>query len=122
MRGVQVDSLQDVCNIGTRSTTARVGYNPRSGGAWAYSTEATACGVGESTSDEVNDGSGATLMDVKIRFGLATSVDGHNRIKVIERHGTALASPEYFAILGDPWRGPTGFVANSKRLIGNAAK
>ena len=110
------DSMRDECTIGTRSIS---GTGPSRPASYAYGS-AIACGFDASKSKEVADGSQATLTDAVIRIPLTTVVTGVDRVQVTKRDLTALASPEFYAILGEPRRGISALVLNCKRIVGNS--
>lgn len=110
-------SMLDACVLGSLSESGS-GWGTSSAPAWTYSTTEIACGVGPQKSDQVMDGSGATITHVDIRLPHGTVVTGQQRIKVTKRFGVALATPEYYAIEGAPHSGVSGIICRTRRITG----
>lgn len=111
-------SMFDTCVVQTYSATSSTSAEPNVG-SWADGS-AIACGFDASVSNEVSDGSQATLTDATIRLPIGTTCTGKNRIKVTKRNGTTLGTAETYEILGEPRRGPTALVCHCKRIVGTA--
>jgi len=110
--------MVDTCVIGVPA--APTGPEPTT--TYDYSATAISCGFDASASDEAQDGSQVSVIDGVFRLPLATTITSKNRIKLTHRCGTALATPEYYSVSGDPRRGRTAFVAAVSRIVGNAAR
>jgi hypothetical protein len=110
-------SMLDACVLGTLAESGS-GWGTSSAPTWTYATTEIACGVGPQQSDQVQDGSGATITHVDIRLPHGAAVTGQHRIKVTKRFGVALATPEYYAIDGAPHSGVSAIICRTRRITG----
>jgi len=111
-------TLFDECVIGT-STGGGFGVKKPKADPWDYTADAIACGVRNTLPKEAGH-SEATVVDVVVRVPVGTVVAANSRVKVTKRHEETLATPEFYAVQGEPFAG-IGFLSlNCKRVIGNA--
>lgn len=120
MRNVAEGSMQDECYLGS---DAPGGTGPDADdGNVTWADTATVSGCDASASDEVDDGSQATLTEMTIRLPLSAAVTNLSMVKVTKQHGAALATPEVYRVLGQPRRGVSVYVLKCKRVVGNAVE
>lgn len=116
MQATQQAHLMDTCQVLLRlpGTTDDYGYPAKS---WEASIT-TSCGFKPVSPKEALGQTEVPLFDATLRLPIALygTVTNLDRIKVTYRHGVALASPETFAIVGQPARGPSGLVVKLKRI------
>jgi len=119
LRNSHERTMRDVLVIGTPA--AQSGSEPTKGD-YTYSTTEIACGVNTNISNEVTDGTKATVTDGTIRVPWATSISSANRVKVTKRDAVALATPEVYAILGTPKRARAELILNVLRVVGDSER
>ena len=112
-QAAQVLLFRDACKIGF----------PNYGGAdpqvssWTYGAEIK-CGEDTSRPTETVDGADVTITDGSIRVPNGTLVDSTCRIQLTKRDLAALATPEYYAVVGAPQRGLSCTVCRVKVITG----
>ena len=119
MRALAEHFMRDTLQLGTASNGGfGSGATVQS---WTYNTTATVkCTVDTSKSNQVQDGTQTTITDAVIYVPCDTSITAESRVKVTHRHRVALATPEYYAVIGAPKDAPNSMVLNCKRLTGNS--
>jgi hypothetical protein len=114
MRADQADYFHDTCKIGT--ATEAQGANGEVTTTWAYGA-ATACGLQMTGGRERKRSDGTVLVvDATLRLPIGTTIDAKSRVQITKRHGTALASPLYFMVVGYPKQGPSALVVDLEEI------
>jgi hypothetical protein len=80
------------------------------------------CGFEPGRRGEVEDGSQAPIYDAILRLPVTASVASIDRVELTHRHGTALASPQIYAVVGAPELGPSANVLTLKLITGESIK
>lgn len=113
MRVAQNAAMMDVCVIQTfTEATDTYGQLIRTwsdGTPLAFGIDSTGGGETRSTDKTV------VRADAVIRLPIDIAIDVKNRIKVIVRHGEAIA-PIVYGILEEPQRGPSGLVLRLEKV------
>lgn len=107
MRSAQQSSMQDVCQIGRYQSTADAYNNPDV--EYVYGGQ-QACGFEHLQPKEVQGTAQVPIIDARLRLPVGVDVDPRDRIRIEERYGEVLASPEVYEIEGPVRRGPSGLV------------
>lgn len=68
------------------------------------------CGFQHVSPREVMQGTRVIMTSARLRLPLTATVKGQDRIKLTHRYGEALSTPEIYEIVGQPKRGPSGYV------------
>jgi hypothetical protein len=76
------------------------------------------CGLADRASREVLAGTQVPLYDARLRLPLALdgAIDEADRVRITKRFGQALASPAEYEFIGLPRRGPSGLVADLRKV------
>lgn len=114
MQAAQADGMQDRCTISHYSAGAVDAYG-KPAPAWTADSAATACGLNSSAHREVMDGAQVVVTDAVLRLPIDTVIGARDRITVTQRFGAAI-TPQYFEVLGEPMRGPSGLRVNLRTL------
>lgn len=113
MKTAQEWHMMDTCQVLAYSQTPDA-YNIPSPTYTAGST--IACGLGPISFGEVLAQAEVPAATAEIRLPIATVITSEDRIRMIGRLGTTLGTPEDYEIVGNPRQGPSGIVAQVKRI------
>ena len=113
MRDIQVDSLQDTCNIGTYAVT----YDSYGAPVETFTTvSGVACGVEMTGGIERRNGQLIiTDTDTNIRLPLGTSIGIKDLITVTKRYGSIVTNRVY-EVKQEPRSGVSGIVIACKEI------
>lgn len=106
--------MMDSCKVLTR-TAVDDGYNNPTE-TFTAGTQ-VACGYNPMSSKEIHENGQLVIVDAELRISVDVQVDSLDRIQITKRHGTSLASPETFRVIGQPKLGPSGQVVMLKRVV-----
>lgn len=108
------DSLNDTCQIGTRTGTADTyGEMIES---YSYAT-AVACGFEYTGGQESEREQGTILpVDARVRFARATTITHRDRVKLTKRWGTALGMAQTFEVVGYPEAHEAGVIVDLREI------
>ena len=113
--------MQDTLLVGTRTSAT----SPSAvSGDWTYDeANPVKCHVVYAKPSEADDGSEATLSNPSILIPVSnTSCTGVKRVKVTHRDRTELATPEEYAVLGDPENLRGSKRMNCRLIVGKTLK
>lgn len=106
--------MGDTCQVGVLTETTTGAHTSES---YSYGS-GVACGFDASEDGEAVDGSQTGITSASLRIGIGVAITNTTRIRVTHRNGTALATSEDYAVIGDPRRGPTCQTLKLQRVHG----
>ena len=117
MQTVQAAHMMDTCIVQAFSAGAANAWNVLADG---YTNgSAIFCGYQAVGGDEVQGETEVVRIDARFRLPFGTSIAPRDRIKLTHRHGAAITA-EYYEVVGEEMRGPSGLVVEAVRLMDGA--
>ncbi len=109
----------DTCKIANRVVDTTWGSEADDEPAFIFGS-AIACGVDQNPKGENTDGDQTPLIDAKIRLPAGTTIVQEDRIQVTHRFGTALGTPEVYAVSEPPRVGVSATVVVCSLVAGES--
>lgn len=114
MQEAQETGMMDTCELLIRTERAQDEYGMPVE-QWVIGS-VCACGLENRAADETLNGE-ADLFDARIRLPLDTDLSRVDRLRLTRRFGMLLEQAEDYELVGETQRGPSGLLANVRRVV-----